>query len=350
MIKHAFKILIPICAISAVCLLFSWLIFDSFRGSHHSGDSVILDAETHTQHESWEIEEPYSRIELDTGMFTVNLIPSNGNATEFEMDSNGNGEVETYMDEFGLHISASSETSFDDFIDRLADALSSGKGWDDLWSVGTLNVKVPYTSLEGLTINVGSGKVNVSDIWADDCTFHIGSGELNFNGTGEECSNMNLYMGSGKCVVNKIACISYDINIGSGKYEVNGLRGSGNLDMGSGSGVLGFDSVDGASGFDIGSGSLTVNIPDDADLVIDADIGAGKVSVNTSDCSTTLRSNKSVTLGSGESVFDIELGSGKVNIVGAGSVPDSTVVATTAVDTQPVEATEIAEVVITNNI
>ena len=129
-------------------------------------------------------------------------------------------------------------------------------------------------------------------------------------------------MGSGKADFSGMTTKEYDIDIGSGSINMSNLTGEGDIDMGSGNANFDFDKSP-SGRLDMGSGYMNFSIPNDSNTKFNFDIGSGTVAINdgTSEKKFGHNSDKSYTLGSGSESFDINLGSGKIDIGCKGFTP-----------------------------
>lgn len=319
---HAFKVLIPICLIS----LLGYIITSALFGGGGKSSSYVLTETTdialeerhssNGKEESWTLSGDYSRISLDVGAYSVKLSPVRGGDTTFTLSGTkaGDAEIETYIDGDSLCVDIeSSKLDVGAFFERFADAIETGRGWDELFGDETLVVGVPERVYDEVNLNLGSGNVTIEGVDSLSNYFNIGSGAFTFNGTGVPCEELYLNMGSGKTVMNNAACGSYDILIGSGVFEIYGITGSGSFEMGSGSGTLGYAEVYEGNSLEIGSGSLKVAIPDSTNAEISADIGSGSVHVDACGQNTRLRDGNNITLGNGgENEIFVDISSGSV--------------------------------------
>ena len=177
-------------------------------------------------------------------------------------------------------------------------------------------IKVPRVSFDSAKISQGSGKSNISRITALKNDIDIGSGEFIFSRdksvTAEE---FEIDMGSGKADFSGMTTEKYDIDLGSGTITVSDLTGKGDIDIGSGNAYFNF--LDTPKGrLDMGSGYVNFTVPHSANTKFNFSIGSGSIVVNngTSEEKFGHHGDKSYTFGTGSEEFEINLGSGKVDI------------------------------------
>ncbi|MGN1119296.1 MAG: DUF4097 family beta strand repeat-containing protein [Oscillospiraceae bacterium] len=347
MIGRAFKTLIPVCLISFL----GFVVSEAVSSSRHEVTNVITEVtfegmEEHSSNgtsESWEFSESYTDINLDVGSFEVELKPISGTKTTFSLTGTkpGDGDVESYISGSTLYLTTSSGSlDLGDFFERFAKALETGSGWDELFGTGKLVVGVPNEQYGMIQAELGSGKLVLNGVQAENLSFDVGSGLLICDNA-KASDSLYLNMGSGKTDISGIDCESFNINIGSGVFDIDGITGSGYIEMGSGSGTLGFAEMNGDSTIEVHSGSLKVALPENPSVDISADIGTGAVRVNACGQNASLRDGNSITIGGGEYSVMVDLGSGSVSFVDRAKQSDA--VATTVITNYAVEEVDLVE-------
>ena len=209
------------------------------------------------------------------------------------------------------------------------------------------NVKVMIPAGKKVRLNVGVGKVDVSnvdgDIWvnaagADLTTSHT-KGSLTLDtGSGtaditDANGSVNLDSGSGDVTLNGVKGSLLNIDSGSGEIKADAISVD-RLDLDSGSGDVTFSKVsarqitiDSGSGevdlgltgnvdvvdIDSGSGDVTLRIPSTLGAKLDIDAGSGGVKSEMQIQVTQYESDRLVgTIGDGKGTIKIEGGSGSV--------------------------------------
>lgn len=167
--------------------------------------------------------------------------------------------------------------------------------------------KLEFSQAEGfsadeLTVDIGSGYVNLKEARANRCSIDMGSGKLEADlGSGFTAENLEVDIGSGSLTLTNAASLYYNIDMGSGTFNVSGLSGSGEIDVSSGSGKASFINAGGSNSFSVSSGSLDVFLPDDTTAVIGASVSTGSISIDCGGVKERLTSGRDelFTLGGG---------------------------------------------------
>ena len=193
----------------------------------------------------------------------------------------------------------------------------------NLFGSGTIRqkqvvIQVPNKFYDSVKITQGSGKSEVIDLDAYKNDIDIGSGEFTFGKNKNFIADsFDIDLGSGKATFAGMAAKKYDIDIGSGEFNASGIRGTGDIDMGSGSAFLSFDESPSGS-LDMGSGYTKMELPYIAMTTFKFDIGSGSVEVNTEKERLLFGHNGAKEYHFGyitpSAEFSIGLGSGKVDI------------------------------------
>lgn len=165
--------------------------------------------------------------------------------------------------------------------------------------------------------DIGSGKLNASDIRAAKSELDIGSGKIEYAQAAGFCADeLEVNIGSGSVEVTNADTRKYEINMGSGKFDVSGLTGTGEINIGSGKGVADFAAIDPrGSVIDISSGSLEVYVPRGGSAQIEADISTGSVAIDCYGVSEKLTKDGRIRLGEGGGKFTVDISSGKVSFL-----------------------------------
>lgn len=320
--KHLFAIFVPLCIVCYIGFGVSLAVLGTKDTDTDTAVSDVVITDTGSENEEYQITEQFDKIELNTSFYNVTVSEGSSDITTIcvirpENDLSGaNFTAKVSGDTLVLH-SKTSHSGMTQFWKNLAHSISSGDFSNSFGSV-TVNITVPAKIYDSLNINVGSGKLSVDKIAARDIDIDMGSGTFNYIGKKDfTADKLDFDMGSGKSYSTDLSVRKYDIEIGSGSFDLNGLRGSGSFEMGSGSGTLGFAEYTGNSSFGIGSGSLDIELPENTNATVSASVGSGKVYINACGANTTMKHSGEYKLGSGGAELEIDLGSGKVNILNA---------------------------------
>ena len=322
--KHLFAIFIPLCIICYIGFGVSLAVLGTKDVVTDTGsavpDGTLIEATDNI--ESYEINKPFDRIDIDTAFYDVTIIQSvDADKVSIVVERPDDA---SFTNDFTAKVSGNtlSLTSskiwgkgLEQFWKNLAHSIANGD-FSDTFSAARVTVTIPEKLYKSLDIDLGSGSLTVMELTADDINIDMGSGALRYYGRDRfTADRLTFSMGSGKAETYSLGAREYDIDIGSGAFDLNGLCGTGEFDMGSGSGTLGFAEYSGDGEFDIGSGSLTIALPQDANADIDASLGSGKLVINA--CGVDLppiKGSSNITLGKGGAALDITVGSGRVNV------------------------------------
>lgn len=180
-------------------------------------------------------------------------------------------------------------------------------------------IAFPKLIYESLEVQHGSGTIMIDGFNAEHNDFDIGSGRFEFSKSDQYIANFfNVDLGSGNAVISNMQTRGYRIDIGSGKFDFSGLSGTGDISMGSGTGNIAYaDSPEYGGELDMGSGNLSMFLPDEYGCSLNMDIGSGSIAVDAFGKKETYKDDDYIELGNADgsgSCFDIDMGSGKVNI------------------------------------
>lgn len=354
--KHLFAIFIPLCIICYIGFGVSLAVLGTKEVNVATDTaSVVTDGtliEVADNIESYEINKPFDRIDIDTSFYDVTIIQS-GKADNVSI------VAEKPDDSFakGFNAQVSGNTLYltggkirwkglAQFWKDLAHSIASGD-FSNTFSAARVTVTIPEKLYKSLDIGLGSGSLTVTELTANDIDIEMGSGSFKYYGRdGFTADRLTFSMGSGKAETYSLGARKYDIEIGSGAFDLNGLCGTGEFEMGSGSGTLGFAEYNGDGEFTMGSGNLTIALPVDVNADLDASLGSGKLVINACGVDRTIKGSGNITFGEGGAALDITVGSGRVNVqnldVGETVITSGDSIITTTISENYVE--EIAEI------
>lgn len=257
-------------------------------------------------------------IELNLSDVKATIMPYDGTNIMVEARNTSQSKLKVDLERSGddySRINISTYSTFDFGFGLFKFNLFDGIG--DSISKRIVTIKVPSDYIyEKLTINQGSGETTVSGINALENDIDIGSGKITFEKSSSVMSEkFTIDIGSGDASFKGVTTKEYDINIGSGKLNIDNLTGDGNIEMGSGSADIRFDDSPSGS-LDMGSGHMRMTIPKETNTTFKFDIGSGSVEIENGDHVERYGHLKDgdVVLGNGEFKYDIDLGSGRIEI------------------------------------
>lgn len=161
--------------------------------------------------------------------------------------------------------------------------------------VGSGGVNVRDAHVDQLNIDAGSGGVTVDDVTARVCKIDTGSGGV--TGDRADCRELHVDAGSGSVRLDAITATEVRVETGSGGVQLT-MRNSPN--------VLNVEA---------GSGGVTIGLPATASAVVDIESGSGGIETEFPLRTNRVDRNKlSGTIGDGLGRFRIETGSGRVRL------------------------------------
>lgn len=191
-----------------------------------------------------------------------------------------------------------------------------------------VTIGFPESIYNSVTINQGSGSMQINDLYSRHYDVNIGSGKCEFSrpASGDfKSDGFSLALGSGSAVFSGMESDYFDIDIGSGSFALDRLSGRGEIDMGSGKGSIFFCdkeiTEDGSikHKIDMGSGNLTLYYPEDGGVVLYSDISSGKIEIDAFDYKKTINQSNhdesnQFLMGNGAVNLNVDLGSGSITI------------------------------------
>ena len=181
-----------------------------------------------------------------------------------------------------------------------------------------LDVASAHVSASGmrgnLTIEAGSGGIDVRDASGDEITLETGSGSVDLRDiTAKRCK---VDSGSGGVSGGAVSCDDIAIDVGSGSVRVEDARASRvKLETGSGGVQFGMRSSPRDLVVESGSGSVTISLPAITNAEVDIETGSGGIE---SDFPVQMRRverhHLRGTIGDGSGRIRIETGSGGVRL------------------------------------
>ena len=174
---------------------------------------------------------------------------------------------------------------------------------------------VTATGIRGnLSIDAGSGGVEVKDASGDEITLDTGSGGIAASGvTGKRCK---LDTGSGGVTADGLNCDEINVDVGSGSIRVEDARASRvKLDAGSGGVRFSLRNSPKYMDVDAGSGGVTISLPAIIDADIDIETGSGGIDTDFAvEVKRVERNHLRGKIGNGSGHIHIQSGSGSVNL------------------------------------
>lgn len=182
-----------------------------------------------------------------------------------------------------------------------------------------LEIYIPKDYDRNMTIDVGSGNVEFAGqskkqpMKLDGLTINIGSGNMDLQNL--EINKFKHDGASGNVKIDSLTTKTGYVDVASGNLNMKHYTGSLEANISSGRLMAQIDQLIGPITIDVSSGSVGLDLPDDADFTLDADVSSGNVS-----CDFPLKTKdlnkKSIkgTHGSGEHKINLDVSSGNVDI------------------------------------
>ena len=146
-------------------------------------------------------------------------------------------------------------------------------------------ITIPDT-LEDLHIDIGAGKLEISDITTDKFSLEQGAGKVDI--TNLLSSKTKVDGGAGELNITNSKLQDLSLDLGAGKFYFNGM-------------LLGKNKID------QGVGEVTLDLQGD-DYKFEASKGLGSITIN------SVSYKKDIELGEGQNLIDIDGGVGSINI------------------------------------
>ena len=165
-----------------------------------------------------------------------------------------------------------------------------------------------------LTIDAGSGGVDVRDARVRTLSIDVGSGGVDLQNVQSESCVIDT--GSGGVRGSDAQCGTLRLDVGSGSVHLTGIASSNtNVDTGSGGVTLDFTSAVRSLTVDAGSGSVSVGLPANFGADVDIETGSGGITTDFPVRTTRIeRNHLRGSIGDGAGRVRIESGSGSVRL------------------------------------
>ncbi|MFD0828306.1 LiaG family protein [Neobacillus sp. M.A.Huq-85] len=179
----------------------------------------------------------------------------------------------------------------------------------------TLKVYIPETYQQDMEIDLGSGNLEFSgkSMKLDKLSVDIGSGNMNLDNL---TVNHFIHDGSsGNVHIDSLTSKTGTFDLSSGNLDIQHYIGKIDGDVSSGGAKIQVDKLTDSIDLDLSSGNVNLNLPNDADFVLDGEVSSGNIS-----CDFPLKSKefsrKSIkgTHGTGEHMINLSVSSGNIDI------------------------------------
>lgn len=138
-----------------------------------------------------------------------------------------------------------------------------------------LDIYVPKTYNEFLSINSSSGDINIKDLKLKECNFELSSGSTTINNLNVERLNYKASSGDleGKNLITKDS----KIQLSSGEVDIEGFIGNLEGESTSGDVAIAYETFNNKVDYKASSGRITLNLPKDAEFFLDAEVSSGNI-------------------------------------------------------------------------
>lgn len=178
-----------------------------------------------------------------------------------------------------------------------------------------LKVYIPEDYNRDMEIQIGSGSLHFSgqSMKLDELSLDIGSGNVNIDHLEVNAFTHDGSSGNVKMDTLKTKSSSFDLS--SGNLEVNHFTGALKADVSSGRFSMQMDKLNDSIEIDLSSGNVNLDLPDNADFNLDGEVSSGNIS---SDFPLTTNGTDKKSLkgthGSGKNQINVSVSSGNVHI------------------------------------
>lgn len=178
-----------------------------------------------------------------------------------------------------------------------------------------LKVYIPEDYNRDMEIQIGSGSLHFSgqSMKLDELSLDIGSGNVNIDHL--EVNEFTHDGSSGNVKMDTLKTKSSSFDLSSGNLEVNHFTGALKADVSSGRFSMQMDKLNDSIEIDLSSGNVNLDLPDNADFNLDGEVSSGNIS---SDFPLTTNGTDKKSLkgthGSGKNQINVSVSSGNVHI------------------------------------
>ena len=160
--------------------------------------------------------------------------------------------------------------------------------------------------------------IYIPESYDRDMEIEVGSGNVSFDGKANaiQLKHLSLEAGSGNIQMESIAADKAVIEVHSGNVNIKQFIGQLEADVSSGNLIIEMDHLQGPLSADVSSGQLTLKLPKDADFTLNGQVSSGKISsdIPLKDKIETKDELKGIH-GSGEHKINLDVSSGRIQIM-----------------------------------
>jgi lia operon protein LiaG len=187
--------------------------------------------------------------------------------------------------------------------------------WFSFSEKGNLKIYIPADYNRNMNIQIGSGSLHFSGqtMKLNELTLDIGSGNVNIDHL--EVNEFTHDGSSGNVKIDTLKTKSSTFDLSSGNLEVNHFTGALKADLSSGRFSMQMDKLNDSIEIDLSSGNVNLDLPDNADFNLDGEVSSGNIS-NDFPLTTNESDKKSLkgTHGTGKNQINVSVSSGNIHI------------------------------------
>ncbi|WP_335569053.1 LiaG family protein [Neobacillus vireti] len=244
-----------------------------------------------------ELSKTIDSIEINVGSVRTTIIPEDRNDVEAVLTGKGSLTVKKTGNRLLV------ETKKEMF------------NWFSFSGKRQLKVYIPKDFNRNMNIQIGSGSLDFSgkSMKLNKLSLDIGSGNVNLDQL--EVDEFTHDGSSGNVEIDTLTTKTGTFDLSSGNLDIKHYTGSLNADVSSGKFSVQMDKLNDSIDIDLSSGNVNLDLPDNADFTLNGNVSSGNIS-SEFPLTTTNSDKKSLkgTHGSGKHKIDISVSSGTVTI------------------------------------
>lgn len=236
-------------------------------------------------------------IEINVGSVQTTIIPEDRNDVEAVLTGKGSLIVE----ETGNRI--------------IVETKRKMFNWFSFSEKRQLKIYIPEDYNRNINIQIGSGSLDFSgeSMKLNKLSLDIGSGNVNLDHL--EVDEFTHDGSSGKVEIDTLITKTGTFDLSSGNLDIEHYTGSLNADVSSGKFSVQMDKLNDSIDIDLSSGNVNLDLPDNADFILNGNVSSGNIS-SEFPLTTTSSDKKGLkgAYGSGKHKIDVSVSSGDVYI------------------------------------
>lgn len=236
-------------------------------------------------------------IEINVGSVQTTIIPEDRNDVEAVLSGKGSLIVKETDNRL------------------LVETKSKMFNWFSFSEKRQLKIYIPEDYNRNMNIQIGSGSLNFSgeSMKLNKLSLDIGSGNVNLDHL--EVAEFTHDGSSGNVKIDTLTTKTGTFDLSSGNLDIKHYSGAINADVSSGKFSVQMDNLEGSIEIDLSSGNVNLDLPDNADFSLNGHVSSGDIK-SEFPLTTTSSDKKSLngTHGSGKHKIDISVSSGDVDI------------------------------------